>query len=63
MILIAFRIHRIAKTEGQLFKSKCLNKNTTVCNELINCMKITELRDLFTLLHKMQCQWQVKTKK
>jgi len=26
-------------------------------------MKITELRNLFTLLYKMQCQWQDETKK
>jgi hypothetical protein len=63
MMLMVFRIHRIAKTEGQLFKSKCLNKNTTVCNELINCMKVTELRNLFTVLYKIQCQWQEKMKK
>jgi hypothetical protein len=63
MVLIAFRIHRIAKTEGQLFKRKCLNKYTIVCNELTNCMKITELRNLCTVLCKMQCQWHDKTKK
>jgi len=63
MTLIAFRIHRLAKTEGQLFKSKYSNKNAIFCNELINCMKVTELRTLPTVLYKMQCQWQDKTKK
>jgi hypothetical protein len=61
MTLSAVRIHKIAKTEGQLFKSKCLHKNTIVCNELINRMKITEPRNLLQFYTK--CSVNGKTKR